>query len=84
MLAEVFDAVVISEEVRMRKPDVEIFKLAVRRVDLDPGECVFIDDTAANLVGALELGITTIHHTDPQATLDRLQELLGVDLQAIR
>lgn len=83
LLAEVFDDVVISEEVGMRKPDQEIFRLAAQRIDLEPNDCVFIDDTFKNFEGASALGITNIHHVSVQTTLDQLQVLLGVDLSGV-
>jgi putative hydrolase of the HAD superfamily len=70
-----FDAVVISGEVGMRKPEPEIFLHAARLLDLPPQECAFVDDILANVQAAVALGMTGVHHTDPAATRDRLAEL---------
>ena len=78
VLAELFDAVVISAEVGMRKPEERIFRHAVGLLGLDPAQCVFIDDIEANVQAAEALGMTGVLHTDPAATAGRLAELLGL------
>jgi epoxide hydrolase-like predicted phosphatase len=75
-----FDAVVISGEVGMRKPEEAIFRLAVDALGLAPGECVFIDDMEANVAAAVDFGMTGLHHTEAAATAAALQDLLGVPL----
>jgi HAD superfamily hydrolase (TIGR01509 family) len=75
-----FDAVVISGEVGMRKPEPRIFRHAAQLVGLPPAECVFIDDIEANVAAAGEAGFTGLLHTEAGATASRLGELLGVDL----
>lgn len=75
-----FDVVVISGEVGMRKPEERIFRHAAGLLGLDPAECVFIDDIEANIKAAEALGMTTILHHDPPGTLARLGELLGLAL----
>ena len=77
---EIFDAVVISSEVRMRKPDPEIFRHALDLVGLPPQECAFVDDIEHNVRAAEELGIVGVHHTDAASTVPRLERLLGVSL----
>jgi putative hydrolase of the HAD superfamily len=78
--AELFDAVVISGEVGLRKPDEAIFRHALDTLGLEPAECVFIDDIEHNVVAAEALGMVGLHHTGVPATLIRLEELLGVPL----
>ena len=75
-----FDAVVISGEVGMRKPEERIFRHAADLLGLDPAECVFIDDIEANVTAAEAIGMTAILHHDPAVTLARLGELLGLAL----
>ncbi|RBQ17048.1 HAD family phosphatase [Spongiactinospora rosea] len=75
-----FDAVVISGEVGMRKPEPGIFEHALGQVGLSAGECVFVDDIEANIVAARGLGITGIHHRDPVETIGRLETMLGTSL----
>ena len=78
MLAELFDAVVISAEVGMRKPEERIFRHAAGLLGLNPAQCVFIDDIEADVEAAEALGMTGVLHTDPAATAGRLAELLGL------
>ena len=78
VLAELFDAVVISAEVGMRKPEERIFRHAASLIGLEPAECVFIDDIGANVQAAEALGMTGVLHTEPAATAARLASLLGL------
>jgi putative hydrolase of the HAD superfamily len=75
-----FDVVVISGEVGMRKPEPRIFRHAVELLGLSPQECVFIDDIEVNVVAAEEVGMTAVLHTDPAVTVARLSEILGLPL----
>jgi putative hydrolase of the HAD superfamily len=75
-----FDVVVISAEVGMRKPEERIFRHAAGLLGLDPAECVFVDDIEVNVTAAESVGMTAILHTDPAATLTRLGELLSLPL----
>ncbi|MGH3154021.1 MAG: HAD-IA family hydrolase [Streptosporangiaceae bacterium] len=77
-----FDAVVISAEVGMRKPEAAIFLLAAEALGLDPRECAFVDDVAANVAVAAACGMTGVLHTDPAATAAALADLFGVRLAA--
>ncbi|MFI7698073.1 HAD family hydrolase [Nonomuraea sp. NPDC049480] len=76
-----FDAVVISGEVGMRKPEPRIFRHALDQVGLPGEECVFIDDIEANIVAARTLGMTGIHHRDPDTTITELESLLRLTLR---
>jgi putative hydrolase of the HAD superfamily len=78
---ELFDAVVISGEVGMRKPEARIFRHALEQVGLPGEECVFIDDIEANIVAARTLGITGIHHRDADTTIAELESLLRLTLR---
>ncbi|WP_425394172.1 HAD family hydrolase [Actinomadura oligospora] len=70
-----FDAVVISCEVGLRKPDEAIFRHAVGRLGLAPGECVFIDDIVHNTRAAEALGMHGVHHTGADDTRAALASL---------
>lgn len=59
-LDELFDAVVISSEVGMIKPSIELFELTATRLDSTPEECVMVDDIEANIVGAMDAGMKGI------------------------
>jgi putative hydrolase of the HAD superfamily len=75
-----FDTVVISGEVGMRKPEPEIFLHAAASLQLDPSECVFIDDVEANIAAAEACGMSGVHHVDAITTAAALQGLLSVPL----
>jgi epoxide hydrolase-like predicted phosphatase len=81
LLAELFDGVVISGEVGIRKPAPEIYALGAQCVGLAPEACVFVDDLPFNLAPAAELGMATVHHRTTEETLDELERLLGVSLR---
>jgi len=78
--AGLFDTVVLSGEVGMRKPEKEIFFHAAATLGLAPAECVFIDDMEANVAAAQACGMTGVLHTETATTASVLQDLLGVPL----
>lgn len=76
-----FDAVVISGEVGLRKPDPAIYALAADRLGLPPEQIVFVDDLAANVRAAVAAGMVGVRHTDAATTVEELEILLGRDLR---
>ena len=72
---EMFDTVVISGEVGMRKPEREIFELVLKRIGLAADECVFIDDMAHNIVAAEQAGLVGIVHRTFDQTAGQLEAL---------
>jgi putative hydrolase of the HAD superfamily len=80
LFPELFDVVVISAEVGMRKPERRIFTHTAALLGLEPAECVFIDDIEANVTAAEAVGLVGLLHQEPGPTADRLAELLGVPL----
>jgi epoxide hydrolase-like predicted phosphatase len=70
-----FDIVVISGEVGMRKPEPGIFELVLDRMGLPADECVFIDDMAHNIVAAEQAGLVGIVHRTFDETVVELQAL---------
>jgi epoxide hydrolase-like predicted phosphatase len=77
---DVFDAVVLSGEEGVRKPDPEIFYRTARHLLVPPASCVFVDDIAVNVEGARAIGMTGVLHRHPDLTIPKLEELLGVGL----
>jgi len=82
LLAELFDEVVISAEVRLHKPQSEIYQLAAHRIGVPPEACLFVDDLRENCEGAEAVGMTAIRHRDAPATIAKLSELTGLPLGA--
>ena len=76
-----FDTVVISGEVGLRKPDPAIYALAADRLGLPPQQIVFVDDLAANVRAAVEVGMVGVRHTDAGTTVEELEILLGRSLR---
>ncbi|MCZ0983142.1 HAD-IA family hydrolase [Streptomyces diastatochromogenes] len=78
-----FDAVVISEDHGLRKPEPEIFQLVLDGLGLPADACVFVDDTERYLPPAAELGFATVHAKEPRRTIAEIEELLGVPLTSM-
>jgi epoxide hydrolase-like predicted phosphatase len=78
---ELFDATVISGEVRMRKPEPEIFLHTCGLIHLPPEQCVFVDDLRPNVRAAVELGMVGVHHVDAEQTVTELEALFGLSLR---
>jgi 2-haloacid dehalogenase len=56
-----FDSILVSGDVKLAKPDPRIFTLFLQRIGRPAQECLFIDDSAANVAAARLLGFETIH-----------------------
>jgi putative hydrolase of the HAD superfamily len=82
LLDELFEGVVLSGDVGVRKPAPRIYELGAEAIDLAPSECVFVDDLPFNLPPAENMGMATVHHTGAQTTIDELERVLGVNLRA--
>lgn len=80
-LESLFDAVVISGEVGVRKPHPAIFELAAGRLDMDPHACVFVDDVESHVRAAERLGITGVVHQERAETIAALESLLEVRIE---
>jgi len=81
LLGELFNAVVISAEVGLHKPQPEIYLLAAKRLGEPPERCVFVDDLRENCAGAEAVGMTAVLHRDAEQTIARLEELLGIEIR---
>jgi putative hydrolase of the HAD superfamily len=73
---ELFETVVDSGFVGMRKPDPEIYRLTLRRLELPADVCVFIDDLEHNVVAARECGLHAVHFRDNEQALGEVRALL--------
>ena len=83
LLDELFDAVVISGEVGLHKPQPEIYLLGCERLGVGPADCVFVDDLRENIAGAEAVGMVGVLHRNPGETVARLEELFGLSLAAV-
>ena len=75
-----FDAVLESRVLGVRKPDPRFYELACEALGVRPDECVFLDDLGVNLKPARALGMQTIKVTDPDVALAELGALVGLSL----
>lgn len=69
-----FDGKVVSGHCKLLKPEKKIYELLCLTYSLKPNECVFIDDTKANIESAEEFGINGIHLTDINILEEKLKE----------
>jgi epoxide hydrolase-like predicted phosphatase len=80
---EMFEVVVISGEVGMRKPEARIFTHTVEQLGLEPGQCVMIDDLPSNVAGAEAVGMHAVLHREVATTIRTVATLTGADLSAL-
>jgi len=73
-----FDEVVESSVVGVRKPEVEFYEIACAKLDVSPGECVFLDDLGINLKPAAAMGMTTIKVVTPDQAIADLSAALAM------
>ena len=72
-----FDAVIESREVGVRKPEPEFYRIACERLGVDPADCVFLDDLGINLKPARAMGMTTIKVAGEAQAVAELEAALG-------
>jgi putative hydrolase of the HAD superfamily len=75
-----FDAVIESSVVGVRKPDPLFYEIACTTLGIEPYEAVFLDDLGVNLKPARLMGMLTIKVTDPTVALAELEQVLGFPL----
>ena len=74
---DVFDAMIISAEVGVMKPDARIYHIALEKLGMHPSESVFLDDFPENIEAAREVGMQVIHFIQPEQALKELKRLLA-------
>ena len=72
---DLFDDMVISGEVGHVKPHPEIFQILLDRIGRHAEECLFIDDSLANIEQAQNMGFATVHFQSPEQLKDALHTL---------
>jgi putative hydrolase of the HAD superfamily len=75
-----FDTVIESSLVGIRKPNPEIYLMACRALSIEPKEALFIDDLGINLKPAKALGMTTIKVLNEAQALQDLSAALDLEL----
>jgi putative hydrolase of the HAD superfamily len=76
-----FDVVIESSKVNIRKPDPAIYKMACEQMSLRPEDTIYLDDLGINLKPARALGMTTIKVLNADQALKELEALLNMSLR---
>ncbi|HZQ86894.1 MAG TPA: HAD-IA family hydrolase [Acidimicrobiales bacterium] len=72
-----FDVIIESSKVGVRKPDPRFYEIACEECGVEPHEAVFLDDLGINLKPAKAMGMTTIKVVDPDQALAELETAVG-------
>jgi putative hydrolase of the HAD superfamily len=79
-ILELFDVIIESSRVGVRKPDPRFYEMACTELGIEPSEAVFLDDLGINLKSAKAMGITTIKVVDPADAIAELEAVVGFPL----
>jgi len=79
-MRDLFDVVIESSIVGVRKPDQRIYEIACEELGVQPHEIVFLDDLGVNLKPAKQMGMTTIKVIDADKALAELESVVGFPL----
>ena len=77
---EMFDHLIESSKIGIRKPDPKIYQMMCEALDVVPEDCVYLDDLGINLKPAREMGMTTIKVLDEDQLLADLKAVTGYAL----
>ncbi len=73
------DIIVLSGETGIEKPEAEAFLEAARRLELEPRECVMVDDAIENVLGAVQTGMIGVFYQVFDRAAVEIRGLLGID-----
>lgn len=76
-----FDYVIESAKIGLRKPDPKIYHMMAEALGVDPKRCIYLDDLGVNLKPAREMGMTTIKVVSGKQALAELEAATGLSLQ---
>ena len=76
-----FNHVIESAKIGLRKPDPRIYRMMVEALDVDPRNCVYLDDLGVNLKPARDMGMTTIKVIDAAQAIPELEAATGLSLR---
>ena len=77
---KLFEDIVVSSHIKLAKPEPQIFEFILAKHQLKAAECIFLDDSKANVTSAKALGFTTIKVINFQQAIDDLSELLDIEI----
>jgi putative hydrolase of the HAD superfamily len=75
-----FDHVIESAKIGLRKPDPKIYHMMVEALGVDPAACIYLDDLGVNLKPARDIGMTTIKVQNAKQALAELEAAIGLPL----
>jgi putative hydrolase of the HAD superfamily len=78
---ELFEHVVESSRLGLRKPDPRIYHYACELLGVEPRQCVYLDDLGINLKPARAMGMRTIKVVDPAQAIAELEAITGMELR---
>jgi len=76
-ICRLFDGRCVSFEEHASKTNGMLFESIIKKYDLDPKECVFVDDTSDNVLMAKTYGMKGIHFTDAKSLIKELDNIKG-------
>jgi putative hydrolase of the HAD superfamily len=76
-----FDHIIESAKIGLRKPDPRIYRMMVEALGVDPNHCVYLDDLGVNLKPAREMGMTTIKVVGGAQAIAELEMATGMELK---
>jgi putative hydrolase of the HAD superfamily len=77
---QLFDHVIESAKIGLRKPDPRIYTMMTDHLGVDPANCIYLDDLGVNLKPARDMGMTTIKVTDAASAITALEAATGLTL----
>ena len=77
-----FDHVIESAKIGLRKPDPRIYRMMTDTLGVDPARCIYLDDLGVNLKPAREMGMTTIKVLNAPQAITELEAATGLTLRA--
>ena len=76
---KLFEGIVVSGQIKMLKPFKEIYEYTLRKYNLNPANCIFIDDRLSNVEGAIKCGINGIQFISPEKLITELKNI-GIEI----
>ena len=76
---KLFEGIVISGEIKMLKPFKKIYQYTLNKYNLNPANCIFIDDRLSNVEGAIKCGINAIQFISSEKLITKLKHL-GIEI----
>jgi putative hydrolase of the HAD superfamily len=76
-----FDHVIESAKIGLRKPEPRIYRMMVEALGVDPKNCVYLDDLGINLKPARDMGMTTIKVLNAPQAIAELEIAMGLSLR---